>query len=220
VPSRFICSSCGLHATVGWLHDASLDEGYGASARLLCRACGTEHAIRVALRDRGPERILHYDLTLAALEEAQRENALLILESRFDMSRAEANAALDSLPLTIARHANGTLARELAVMFAPVADVRVTEVDSIPNPAHGPLRRDRFLSAGRPRFDDQESFEDVLPRGPFRGANREFDLETQSCAHCGATGALLADEDAVGDHCPHCGNSTLECVERHDPDHE
>jgi hypothetical protein len=217
VPSRFLCRACGLRFTVGWLHDAALEDGYGAIARLVCRGCGTEHMVRVALRSRGSERISRYDLSLSSLDEAQREIAVKILQSRFDMSREETEAALDSLPLVIARGVDGALARELAVTFSPVAAVSVTEVDSIPNVAHGPLRRDRFFSAGSPRTSDDElPFSEVVPRGPFLGPNHEFELDTQACTHCGVTGMLVGDDESIGETCPHCGAASVECVERHD----
>lgn len=214
MPSRFLCGACGLRFTVGWLHDTALEDGYGAIARLVCRGCGTEHVVRVALRSRGDERISHYDLTLTGLDEAQRESAVRILQARFDMSAGEAERALDSLPLVIARSADATLARELAVMFSPVAEVNVAEVDSKPNPTHGPLRRDRFFTAGSPRFDDDASLHEVVPRGPFFGPNHEFDLDSQACTHCGEAGVLVGNDDSIDEICPHCGEATLECVER------
>ena len=132
------------------------------------------------------------------------------------MTHAEAARAFESLPLTIARGADTTLATELRNLFSMLGIVELTETASRPNPLHGTLRRDRFLSGRQPRFDDDRSLAEIAPVGPRHGPHGEFDLEAQSCAACGARDSLEGSPWEIDDLCPNCG---AHAVERHETDH-
>lgn len=209
------CRACGLRFEIGW-SDEPPGDGYGATSRLVCTKCGTEHAIEIALRDRGPERIRYFDVELVAVEPARREDAALVIATRFDMTADEATEALASLPLAIARGADETLAAEMRDLFALVGSVEMTETASWPNPLHGALQRDRLLSGMKPRFGGERVLVDVGPVGPRHGPHGEFDLEAQSCAACGARGALAGNPWELDDRCPACGERMLE---RRETDH-
>lgn len=202
------CRACGLRFEVGW-SDEPPGDGYGATSRLVCTKCGTEHAVEIALRDRGPERIHYYDVLLVEVKPSRREDAALVLVSRFDMTHAEAVAAFESLPLTIARGADEILATEMRDLFSMVGVVEMTETASGPNPLHGALRRDRFLSGKRPRFDEKRDMTEIGPLGPRHGAHGEFDLEAQACAACGMRGSLEGNPWEIDDRCPSCGKHAV-----------
>ncbi len=214
MPSDFQCGVCSLRFTVGWYNYHSRANGYGGMTHLVCRKCGTEHAVEVALRDRGPERFATFDISLISIVDSSRLEAIRILRSRFDLEIEEAREALDSLPMPIARRVDEFIARELEDAFSPVAAVEIVETDSEPNPDHGPLQPDRLLSGRVPRFDEPVQLEDAPIVGTTRGSNAEFDLDLQSCSNCRVAGNLLGDPLEVGDTCPHCSEHTLECVER------
>jgi hypothetical protein len=211
MPSNFFCRGCGLRFTLGWFDDGPHAAGYGATTRLVCVKCGTEHAIEIALRDRGPRIVRRFDVSLIRIEESKRVEALHILTTRFDMDSTEANDALGEIPLVIASRADSMLADELTMLFQTVGSVEVKEVGSIPNPLYGPMRQDRFLSGRRPRFDDVATLAEITPTGARLGPNGELDLEIQVCASCGARGSLEGNPGEIGRACPHCGRISLEC---------
>lgn len=165
------------------------------------------------MRDRGPARIALYDVTLAEIEPGQRVRALAVVRRLFDMSLEEAGEALDAVPMPMARRVSEEIATELRDAFAGVATVTLREVESQPNPLHGPLRTDRFLSGGRPRFEDEPSFDEIEPEGPREGPCGEFELGAQLCSSCGARATLVGDPMQLGATCPACREDALECVE-------
>jgi hypothetical protein len=207
--SSFHCRSCDLRFTIGWIESGFPVDGYGAVTRLVCRSCGTEHAVEIALRDRGPEQLTAYDVELAAVDDSCRRDAARVLGERFDMTTEEASEAMASLPLAIGRRLSAELVSDLRSAFGDVATLNVTQVAAEPNPLYGPLQRDRFLAGRGPRFDDLVSLEQIEPAGARHGPCGEFDLEPQPCRSCGATGSLVGDPVEVGGSCPHCGRAPL-----------
>ncbi len=51
MPSDYTCSNCRLAFTLGWYHYHNFSSGYGARTLLVCKGCGTMHAIELALTD-------------------------------------------------------------------------------------------------------------------------------------------------------------------------
>ncbi len=213
MPSDFRCGTCSIRFTVGWQHYPSGTNGYGGMTHLMCRNCGTEHAVEIALRDRGPERFTLFDVSLISVEDSRQVEAIRVLQARFDLETSEAREAIHSLPMPIARRVDPHIAEELKQAFSPFAALEVVEVESESNPNHGPLQPDRFLSGKVARFGDRVLLEEISVTGITRGPNAEFDLDVQSCANCGDTGSLLGDPLEVGNTCPHCGECSVECVE-------
>jgi hypothetical protein len=48
MPTNWECQSCHLTFTVGWYHYHDFSSGYSANTRLVCKRCGTMHAIEHA----------------------------------------------------------------------------------------------------------------------------------------------------------------------------
>jgi len=49
MPTNFECESCHLSFTIGWYHYHDFSNGYAAKTRLVCKLCGTMHAIEHAI---------------------------------------------------------------------------------------------------------------------------------------------------------------------------
>ena len=65
MPADYECENCHLVFSVGWFHGSPYDKsGYDATTLLVCGASGTEHAVKIAMRDRGPEYYPIYDVTV------------------------------------------------------------------------------------------------------------------------------------------------------------
>ena len=50
MPEDYRCSSCSLVFMVGNFHYFKLDSGYGSKSMIVCRNCGTQHAIEHSIK--------------------------------------------------------------------------------------------------------------------------------------------------------------------------
>ena len=205
------CSSCALRITMGWFQDATADEGYGARTLLACAACGTEHAVRIALRDRGPEWEVSSDIELREVGSENRVKVMSLLVHNFDMSVDDARSTIDTAPIKVARRASRHLVDRILDEFTSAgATLRITEVDRIPNPTWGPAQRDILLARPGPRFEDESAWTELEVTAETTGPHDEIQLDDQPCSHCKATATLTSDHDEFGTSCPNCGGETLE----------
>jgi hypothetical protein len=52
MPEVYACRQCGLTFEVGWYHYHDFSSGYAAETLLVCRECGTAHAVEHAVTPR------------------------------------------------------------------------------------------------------------------------------------------------------------------------
>jgi len=52
MPEVYACKKCGLIFEVGWYHYHEFESGYAAETVLVCRECGTVHAVEHAVTPR------------------------------------------------------------------------------------------------------------------------------------------------------------------------
>lgn len=211
--SGFRCRSCALQFTVGWRHYPDSKNGYGGVTHFVCVKCGTEHAIEIALRDRGPKRYSYFNIFLRSVDDAKRTDAMQILQTRFDMSPEDAADVVRLLPMQIAHRVDERITEDLTLLFSPVARIEAIEIDSSPNPTYGSLQPDRLLSAGSPCFGEDVALEEAPVTGATHGPNREIELDTQPCTYCGATASLVGEPLEIGGICPSCGEAMLEGID-------
>lgn len=214
MPLNMSCTSCNLRITVGWFHDGTAAEGYGARTLLVCKACGTEHAVRVALRDRGPEWDVSSDIELLEVSGESRVKVMSLLRQTFDMSLDDARSTINAAPIKIARRAPRHLVDRIVDEFtAAGADLTLTEADRTSNPNWGPLQKDVLLARPGPRFENESDWTKPDVLAETTGPHEEIKLEDQPCSHCKVRGTLSSDQDEIGTCCPNCGETTLEVTD-------
>jgi hypothetical protein len=212
MPTDFACQTCALHFSVGWFHYHFFETGYGSQTFFVCTACGAQHAIQIALRDRGPEFRETYNVELTAVRPADRIFALRLIRDHCQCTPAQAKALLEHLPVCLAQRVHPYQVDEWKERVSKTSVVLAFPVvDRTLNESFGPLMPDRLLGALQPRYSsDPAHMEAVSVVGPL-GTDREIDVARQACKACEAIGTLSADVD-VSNACPNCKHTTLEIV--------
>ena len=209
MPIEIACQTCSLRFSVGWYHYHSFETGYGSQIRLVCKNCGAQHAIEIALRDRGPEQFEHCDVVLTAAPDDERIAALKLIRNTFDCTPAEAKAKLATLPLVLKQRLLPSHLEEWRQQHDTsglMIDYPV--VDSEPNSVFGPLKKDRLLGASQPCFGSDNINLEELPMCMPLTEEGLIHLTIQSCSACSCVGTLTREFE-LNQACPHCGKNDL-----------
>ena len=210
MPSEIACMNCSLQFSVGWFHYHIFDSGYGSKTLLVCAACGTQHAIEDALRDRGPEHFNYCDVVLTAVSEPARILALELIRSTFGCTATEAKERLQTFPLHLKhRLSHYELKGWQQDHHTTGLSVEFPVVDTEANPDFGPIKSDRLLGARTPNTGKETIELQELPINTLLSYGDSINLSIQSCAGCSRIGTLT-DEFNVAVRCPKCEQLTLQ----------
>lgn len=122
MPIDLKCNDCDLRLSVGWYHYHGIHDGYTGRTLLACRACGEQHAIEHAMRDRGPKT---YPLLKVSVESASSEARSVIarrwLRKQRNISYNEALEAVRSLPLVLCERTGLHIVEAIRKELEPLA---------------------------------------------------------------------------------------------------
>jgi hypothetical protein len=203
MPADFECSECDLHFSVGWFHYHSFESGYGSKTLLVCRRCGTRHAIEHALSDRGPQFYELHDVLVTAADPRFAVAAMQLLRKHLSLGIHEAKNKLRMVPFVLAKDvptSDISTWRQNLSRVGLSAEYPVSE--RIANEAYGPLQKDRLLY-DRGSGASME-LHPVPVSGEASGAQNELVLSEQVCANCSDAGALVSGWAEENHVCPRC----------------
>lgn len=190
--------------SAGRYHYHRIETGYGGRTLLACSACGTQHAVELALPNRGPEFHSVQRLVVDSVPEAAMSRVVQWLRKnqKQDMALSTALQIVRSPPFTLlgstweerATKVQGEL-QSLGVCL------RRETVEQRRNPTFGPLQQDRLLYLAAPRYGEQRP-EWLVSDQPVS------EIALLQCHHCSASGMLVNDfPDPT--QCPACRSSDL-----------
>lgn len=195
MPQDLRCGQCALKFSLGGFHHHRLASGYGGMRLMVCTACGTQHGLQVALRDRGPE---FYEIQRVIVEHVpQPVPPVLVswIRNKRKLSLADALALARNPPFVLDERTSGQLVeRTLDELARAHISARTEVVELERNPIFGPLRVDRLLAADGPseaeRHASPMNREQALD-GSSDDARRDDHL--LSCLHCHSQGTLISE---------------------------
>jgi len=145
MPTDYACKTCDLRFSVGWFHYHLFETGYGSETLLVCTACGTQHSIQIALRNRGPEFHELHDVELTHVPKNDRLFALRLIRDNCTCAPNEAIALLDHLPVCLAERVHPYQVQEWIKRVSKTAIVlNFPVVERKPNESYGPVLQDRL----------------------------------------------------------------------------
>lgn len=221
MPVKIQCTHCSLRFSVGRYHYHVFSRGYIAKEFLVCSACGTQHAIEIALSDRGPEEFKLCDVVLTAVSDEARGRAIALILDAFKCTLDEAEEELANLPVELRYRLVPDVLKDWQASYdRPGLTIEYPVVDTVPNP-YGPPFGDQLLSALQPDLDlnnisrkeygpDNTDFKEqslCQPRTDAGGIN----LAVEPCSFCSRPGTL-ANDYTTNWKCPHCGTISLETL--------
>lgn len=201
--SQFSCQACHLRFSLGAYHGHDFRSGYAGGRYGVCRACGTQHLVNVALTDRGPEYYDLFEVTLEALPDAARVGFMAWFRKKNGVNLQEAAASTRQLPLVVARelweHSASDLVAELSGLGA-AATSRIHAKER--NAVFGPVLPSQLYVANGPAFGMVE--QNVDCRIAIDTGNVPLFVDAQfnaavPCGHCGAIDSLISQLD---ESCP------------------
>src|SRR5258707_1254752 len=119
MPRKYGCLSCPLTFEIGWSR-CNFTNGYGSEIFVVCISCGAQHAIRFALRDRGPESIQYFAAQLTAVQPAAHVPVMACLRHYLHLDLLGVRDALKNLPYQIGRDLTRDAANTLAAEYTEV----------------------------------------------------------------------------------------------------
>jgi len=198
------CPGCDLRISTGSYHYHRIETGYGGRTLLACSACGTQHAVELALPSRGPEFYLVQRLVVDAVPEAAMSRVVQWLrkDQKQVMALSTALQIVRSPPFTLL----GSTWEERAIKVQDElqslgVSLRRETVEQRRNPTFGPLQQDRLLHHAAPRYGDQRP-EWLVSDQPVA------ELKSLQCHHCSAAGMLVKDFPEPQE-CPACRSADL-----------
>jgi hypothetical protein len=198
------CPGCDLRFSTGRYHYHRIETGYGGRALLACSACGTQHAIELALPSRGPEFYAVQRLVVDSVPETalSRVAQWLRKNQKQPMGLESALQIARNPPFTLFEFTWEERAAKVESELQSLGvRLRRETVEHRPNPSYGPLQHDRLLYHSEPRFGEQRP--EWLPSD-----QSVSNLASLECHHCHAFGALV-EESPKSRQCPACRSATL-----------
>jgi len=198
------CPGCDLRFSTGRYHYHRIETGYGGRALLACTACGTQHAIELALPNRGPEfytvqRLVVESVPAVALSRVAQwlrrdQKQPMGLESALEIAR--------NPPFALFEFTWEERAAKVEVELQSLGvGLRRETIEQRKNPSFGPLQQDRVLYHSEPRYGEQR-LEWLLDEQPIS------ELRSLQCHHCLEVGALV-EEFPKPSQCPACRSADL-----------
>jgi hypothetical protein len=198
------CPGCDLRFSTGRYHYHRIETGYGGRALLACSACGTQHAIELALPNRGPEFYAVQRLVVESVPDValSRVAQWLRREQKQPIGLEAALAIARNPPFTLFESTWEERAAKVEGELKSLgARLRRETVEHRPNPTFGPLQQDRLLYHSEPRYGGQRP--EWLTSGQAIS-----ELRSLQCHHCHAVGALV-EEFPEPRECPACRSANL-----------
>lgn len=209
MPLCFECSECKLKFDVGWYHYHDFSSGYGSCTLLSCTACGTQHGIKYALKDRGNAFIPICNVQVTGVSDPNRlKLASWLYRRRKASSLKQALDLTRSLPTLIAQQIETFEIAELSKELMKIpATFEVIEVSKRPNPVYGPILNDCLFHVNGPRHTT-DAQPDEHGEVVCNLTLIEPSTEALDCQYCFEEKTLKCDYHD-GDQCAHCKNPTL-----------
>lgn len=203
MPSDLKCTLCDLRFSAGQYHYHGSHDGYIGRTLMVCLACGAQHAVEHAMRDRGPEAFSLLRVTIQAMpHEARSTVARRWLRQERKIGYNEALELVRALPLVLFERAQEHVVAAARAELEPLGVQLTTEiVGTVPNTNYGPVRNDRLLFVKGPLLSDARPEWLVGP-----------DISSTQCAHVPCTQCsahALASEVSPADPCPSCKRASL-----------
>lgn len=203
MPTDFRCSHCDLVFTVGPFHYHRMDSGYGGCRKLVCKACGTQHGLEAALRDRGSEFIYKYAVNAETVPASGRQKVAQWISRQHKTTLKDALDLARHPPFVVASHVWEPQVDEIRSDLEPLGVVLSThEVEKIRNSVFGPLLRDRLRFCEGPAYHQQYTTSQAVDLDQY------VSDDLLQCQHCAATGSLVW-EFRQEDACPSCKQMTM-----------
>ena len=206
MPTVYTCSSCGYEVTLGWFHYHDFSSGYGSQTRLVCKACGTPHAVHSALPASLQDEMHKTANVIVDQIGSTPQEVRRILREAIGCNRPQADAILASLPGVLVRglsHSDAQKIVEKLIRVGAAGHVEVTQEIEYKKDA-------LFALISR----DDNRWQACSTVGNHRETG-QFELDEQTCAFCHTKGTLVAElenSDDAGYICPACKKSTLAAV--------
>jgi hypothetical protein len=198
MPTDYQCNQCALKFSVGPYHYHSMEAGYAGCRLLFCRACGTQHGLEAALRDRGTE--FHFRCSVSADDVPLSARKKVAQWLRLDR-KVTPNEALELArrpPFFLASLAWEHQVDRIRSELEPLGVVlSVQQVEKILNPVFGPVLQDRLRFCDGPAHGEKRNEWHAMEIGTY------VRDEILVCQHCKASGTLTW-EFAEGEACPSC----------------
>jgi ribosomal protein L7/L12 len=205
VPNEYACRDCALTFTLGWFHYHASEAGYGSQSMLVCKACGTQHAIEIAEPVRPFSSRERYNVEITSVPKEDQLLAMRVIREVLNCNSIEAKARLDRLPCILAIDVDSYDAQKLSRLTSS-SGIEISVAYFHPRPA---IVIDRLLSATKPwRAKGETALEEVPLVMPLIG-DHSIDLPIQKCRACNATDSITGELEKA-DLCPSCKKPSLE----------
>lgn len=211
MPTDYKCTHCMLRFSTGPYHYHCFDSGYSGRCLLVCSACGTQHALEAALRNRGSEYDYFYSLTVESLPATARQKVIQILRA--------ANKELTLAgTLELVRHppfllypcvSEPVVERLKSGLLALDVSFRTEVVKQESNSMFGPLLCDLLHYFPGPQYS--ATAEKMLVSKDVLRLEKEGEHTFQylHCQHCNIKGSLVYDLPQGATRCPACKSDSL-----------
>jgi hypothetical protein len=204
MPTVYSCSSCNYKISLGWVHYHEFSSGYGSQMLLVCAACGTPHAIHMALTPDLQDEMHKAANILVDDVGPLPQEVKRVLRAETGLNRHQASAVIESLPGVFISGRSRTDAQIILEKL-----VRAGANGHIETTHEIYYQKDALfvLITG-----DNANWQPCEIVGDRKNLTGQFELKEQICAVCHAQGTLSAElaisENNVG-VCPSCQQSTL-----------
>lgn len=198
------CPGCNLRLSTGRYHYHRIETGYGGRVLLACSACGTQHALELALPNRGPEFYLVQRLVVESVPDVAMSRVVQLLrkDQKQVMALASALQIARSPPFTLFESTWEERATKVQGELQSLGvRLRCETVEQRRNPTFGPLQQDRLLCHAAPRYGEERP-EWLVSDQPVS------EIALLQCHHCSAPGAVVKDF-MEPQQCPACRSANL-----------
>jgi hypothetical protein len=204
--SDFSCKACGIEFSVGPFHYHSFEKGYSGKCLFVCRSCGGQYAIEIALSASAEEYNSVCEIVVNDYTDKGKKFLLLEVRKHNQMSIAEALVHVNNTPFTLKREQTENGARQAVNRLhnsGVFAESRVYEQRK--NPFYGFGKRDRFL--GKEHSISNDWVEIVLQNNCYDG--QRLVVESLNCKKCVKDNVLTSKWDETDPNCPSCSEPKL-----------
>ena len=208
--TEWTCKDCQFGFSVGTVPDNTFASGYAGYFLLVCSCCGTQHQIRFALDDRGPERWDMFEVLVENITSKQRIQLMAWLRHERGMTMPEAKRLINQPLILLKQDLYEHEAQELLQEFEQIGiTVFSRKHGSEENLCFGPLMQNEFSAfPGPQKGQGQQEPGSILPL-PLQSSGMQFFIDGQfnsaaiPCNHCGSKNALVNTWHEK-DNCPAC----------------
>jgi ribosomal protein L7/L12 len=206
MPTSYECKECDLEFSVGWFHYHSFESGYESKNLLACNLCGTQHAIEIALTDRGSE---YHEVFQVVVEKMSKEGfneVVQQLRRHRKMSLMEAKDYVINTPFILIDRATDSHVYRMCPQLRELGvEVSYRVIERIKNPGFGKIQKDRLLYFPGPKLKNKDLDWIISDLNSEMLREGLLNIPCQKCGHKNC----LIDDEIDSYKCPNCNKNGL-----------